>query len=114
MSAVFAQLSTSYLEGNQLFVVLHGLLFAWALAVFLRGSWTAARDRVWLHSGSAVGTGRLASLWNRLRNAGQSSRLELRDLYEARASVDADDLARVANLFLLIGVAGTLWSLAGG
>jgi hypothetical protein len=114
MSAVFTQLSTSYLQSNQLFVVFHGALLLWAIAVFVRGSWMAARDRAWLRRGGDATRGRLASLWERLYATRNARRLELRDLYEAQAGVDSDDLARIANLFLLIGVAGTLWSLAVG
>jgi hypothetical protein len=114
MSEIFTPLWTSYLEGNRLFVVLHGVLVLWASLVFVRAMWTTRRDRRWLASRDASGASRLGSLWSTLRDAGNAGRLELRDLYEARASVDGDDLARIANLLLLIGVAGTLWSLFGG
>src|ERR1044071_1862345 len=110
MSAVFA----TYLQENQIFVGLHGLLVGWAMVVWVRATRATGRDRAWLHSGNPVGSGRLASLWNQLRSTGHAGRLELRELYEAQAGVASDDLARIANLFLLSGVAGTLWSLAGG
>jgi hypothetical protein len=82
--------------------------------VFVRALWLARCDRTWLRGRDAVGRGRLASLSNTLQATGHSGRVELRDLYETRASVDSDDLARIANLLLLLGVAGTLWSLFDG
>jgi hypothetical protein len=113
MSEVFAQLWASYVT-NRLFMGVHAVLLLWACAVFLWGMWSARRDRVWLAERDPEATGRLASLWTTLRHGGNTGRLELRDLYDARASVGSDDLSRIANLLLLIGVAGTLWSLFGG
>jgi hypothetical protein len=104
----------SYLQGNLVFAVVHGVLLLWALVVVLRAVWSTWHDRAWLRRPGGEGAGRLASLWKQLKDAGNAGRLELRELYETQTSADSDDLARIANLFLLVGVAGTLWSLVGG
>lgn len=112
MSQSLAPLWAAYMQGNRGFAVVHTLLLLWALVIFARAMRMTRREQAFL-AGSPVPC-RLAALASKLRDTGGARRLDVRDLYETRASVDTDDLGRIANLLLLIGVAGTLWSLFGG
>jgi len=96
----------------------HGPLAVAMLAVFAAGRFRAYADARCLRSSSFddASRGRAAALVKSLTRdgvGGDLSTADASDLYDRESSSARDNLGRIANLFLLSGVFGTLYGLFG-